>query len=395
VDRIYARSLARAKIIDDATPDPQPSSTDIVSSSAPSEEPYSFQRHIQLLPDYDHPPPPPYASQSPTTHTSTLTNIFNSLPIPPAATQFLPADENLPFPISALPAELMEPIFSHLDVASMERFATTCWRARYLTAHAELWSRLVRRIYLPPYMVAPTFSLPKTLSTYNNEQRSLLITEPRLRLDGVYISLCHYIRPGAGDAWVTVTHMITYHRFLRFYPDGVVVSYLTTDMPGEVVPALKRGLRGKGMHLGRWRLEREEEETATEEIEREKAGIKTEEEKGSIARSDWKTGREEEDVLREKAARRKDRIKGKGKAKIVITDLFEPGITPKYEFEMDLSLKETGRGRWVPHLPSWVQSADLYRWNKLEIRDYRSINLATEESLSLSLKHQKPFYFSK
>ena len=46
---------------------------------------------------------------------------------------------------------------------------------------------------------------------------------------------------------------------------------------------------------------------------------------------------------------------------------------------MELSLRETGRGRW----------------NKLDILDYRSINLATEESLSLSLKHQKPFYFSK
>lgn len=35
------------------------------------------------------------------------------------------------------------------------------------------------------------------------------------------------------------------------------------------------------------------------------------------------------------------------------------------------------------------------RWNKLDMSSYSSINLATGESLALSLKHQKPFYFSK
>jgi F-box protein 9 len=64
---------------------------------------------------------------------------------------------------------------------------------------------------------------------------------------------------------------------------------------------------------------------------------------------------------------------------ITIRELLEPGVTPKYEFEMDLSLKTTNRGRW----------------NKLDLDTYRSINLATDESLNLSLKHQKPFYFSK
>lgn len=39
--------------------------------------------------------------------------------------------------------------------------------------------------------------------------------------------------------------------------------------------------------------------------------------------------------------------------------------------------------------------ADVIRWNKLDILNYQSINLATGESLGLSLKHQKPFYFSK
>lgn len=35
------------------------------------------------------------------------------------------------------------------------------------------------------------------------------------------------------------------------------------------------------------------------------------------------------------------------------------------------------------------------RWNKLDLQAYQSINMETEETLLLSLKHQKPFYFSK
>ena len=39
----------------------------------------------------------------------------------------------------------------------------------------------------------------------------------------------------------------------------------------------------------------------------------------------------------------------KHRARVVITDLLEPGaVVPKYEFEMELNLRETGRGRFVP-----------------------------------------------
>lgn len=91
--------------------------------------------------------------------------------------------------------------------------------------------------------------------------RSVIMCECRLRCasqDSHQVS-----RPGAGEHWVTVrssrsdltctyqrccfpqiTHMsesiafcirieliqsVTYHRFLRFYPDGTVISFLTTD----------------------------------------------------------------------------------------------------------------------------------------------------------------------
>jgi hypothetical protein len=48
----------------------------------------------------------------------------------------------------------------------------------------------------------------------------------------------------------------------------------------------------------------------------------------------------------EKTERTGGTDKNKRRAKIAITDLLEPGaVQPKYEFEMELELRETGRGR--------------------------------------------------
>lgn len=123
-------------------------------------------------------------------------------------------------------------------------------------------------------------------------------------------------------------------------------------------------MRGKGLHFGRWRLIRSDAETDDDEDE-EGEGEK----------------KEREDKTKSTA---KSKVKGKGKghqrARVLITDLVEPGMDePKYEFEMDIALRETSRGRW----------------NKLDLSRYSTINLRTGEVLHLSLRHQKPFYFSK
>ncbi|WRT66627.1 uncharacterized protein IL334_003586 [Kwoniella shivajii] len=405
VDRSYARSLkisstsqsqaqskqtqfGRSDIQNDLPP--TPSSSDIISPTPPSVEPYSFARHIQMAPDYEKASSSTTltSEQSPTTSTMTkpitpidsppislspLTAMFQSLIIPPNEIQFVAAEEDLPCPISNLPNELFEPILNRLDVTSIERFGSTCWRARYLTQYSNVWKRIAERIYIPPsilplpeifseedeqdqggHVLNPTKeeTMPYTVPVeviqakdlakrHRNEWRTTFVEEERVRMDGCYIAVCHYIRPGAGEEWVTITHMITYHRFLRFYPDGNVISFLTTDHPSEIVPNLKPSIRGKGLHFGRWKLIRSD----------------------SIPTSP-------NDIS----------SRGKRIARILVTDLTEPGIeNPKYEFEMELALKSTGRGRW----------------NKLEIIEYRSINLLTGEVLALALKHQKPFYFSK
>ncbi|WVQ79989.1 hypothetical protein IAT38_002090 [Cryptococcus sp. DSM 104549] len=367
VDRLYTRSIAKTSAVqpqqhpdaslvsETATLPLTPSSADIVSPSAPADEPYSFQRHIQTQPDYVKSAVPPTPA-SPTTPVapltadapSLLTSLLQSLPVPPHELSFLPAEEDLPTPIAKLPAELIDPILLRLDVMSIEQFGATCWRARYLTHYSNVWRRVAMGIYKEPSMLplGGSLGVRDLVTRHRGEWRTTLIEEERVRMDGCYISVCHYIRPGAGDEWVAITHMITYHRFLRFYPDGSVISFLTTEHPSEVVPRLRPSLRGKGLHFGRWRLLRSDQPINPET---------------------------DPPFIPSKPGEKKY-------ARILVTDLLEPGIgDPKYEFEMELALRETSRGRW----------------NKLDILEYRSINLATGEALALSLKHQRPFYFSK
>lgn len=264
---MYQRSLPKyvpaAEEVKEAVSN-TPTSTDIVSAAVPADEPYSFQRHLQFQPDYQRAPHPsngPQTSPSaataalPTTRKrSPLTILFDKASVPPDEAQFMPANEDKPLPLASLPAELLEPIFRHLDLASLERFGLTCWRSRLLTAKANVWKRRVHEIYRWPMVPASAHTdgvndddddtqaqvqVPTPLDLarrHGMEWRTTFIEEERVRMDGCYISVCHYVRPGAGDEWVAVTHMITYHRFLRFYPDGTAISFLTTDQYVLFIP---------------------------------------------------------------------------------------------------------------------------------------------------------------
>jgi hypothetical protein len=56
------------------------------------------------------------------------------------------------------------------------------------------------------------------------------------------------VRAGHSEnAWVNITHLITYHRYLRFMPNGVVLSLLANEdqSPHDVVHYLKPGLKMK------------------------------------------------------------------------------------------------------------------------------------------------------
>lgn len=104
------------------------------------------------------------------------------------------------------------------------------------------------------------------LAHYDNSWRTMLRLRPRIRYNGVYISTCNYQRPGGASAtavtWNSPVHIITYYRYLRFFPDGTVLSLLTTHEPADVVYSFSKSSTdsaswAKYLSRGRWRLDRD------------------------------------------------------------------------------------------------------------------------------------------
>jgi len=138
----------------------------------------------------------------------------------------------------------------------LEKFGTVSRKARVVTLDGEIWRNFVQAVYKSPQIPIDE-DVNTLLHQYMSDYRRLYIEHPRLRLDGVYIAVCHYIRSGLSEhPWVNVSHLITYHRYLRFYPNGQVISLLANEEmpPQQVIPVLKPTLRMKGLSIGNWRL---------------------------------------------------------------------------------------------------------------------------------------------
>jgi len=64
----------------------------------------------------------------------------------------------------------------------------------------------------------------------------MYIKRPRLRYDGLFVSICSYLRPGATEfSYYQPVHRVRYFRFLRFYENGMVISTMTTEEPKKVL----------------------------------------------------------------------------------------------------------------------------------------------------------------
>ncbi|KAI0033924.1 hypothetical protein K488DRAFT_77582 [Vararia minispora EC-137] len=243
----------------------------------------------------------------------------------PDALQFSPEVENESVPLKMLPDELLVLMLSYLEPSTIERFAIVSKKARVLTLDPGLWRPLVQAIYKPP-QISGDEGIDDILTLYDADYRRTYIEHPRVRLDGVYIAVNQYIRPGLSEnRWVNVSHLITYHRYLRFYPTGQVISLLANEdqEPQQIISVLKPSLRMKGFYIGTWRLE------------------------GTT---------------------------------VYVANLADPAVLDaRHTFQMTLQLR----------------SRPLGRWNRLDFREYESVNVEDGEVLPLPLKKERPFWFSK
>ncbi|KAF3401081.1 F-box protein pof7 [Talaromyces pinophilus] len=194
---------------------------------------------------------------------------FANLPIPQAE-PFIEGDPAPPCPIAKIPHEILTEILEHvayMDPASFGRMSLVCKRFAYHFAHEQqIWKRLcqgrefgfgsmhysfncdvlgdIYHSFTPrytPFPIGTAVSTPEPLTSWSQ----VFQTFPRIRFTGIYISTVNYTRPGgassyANTAWTDPIHIVTYYRYLRFYPDGTVISLLTTTEPVDVVPHISK-----------------------------------------------------------------------------------------------------------------------------------------------------------
>ncbi|KAL2834203.1 hypothetical protein BDW59DRAFT_44792 [Aspergillus cavernicola] len=203
--------------------------------------------------------------------TPELIASFARFPILPAEPP-VEGDPPPPCPIAHVPSEVIVEILEHvarMDPAAFCRMALVCKRFAYHFSHEQhIWKRVCQGSKFgfgamhysfacdihgnpehtlapqPRYTPFPTdlpVQLPSPLSSWSE----VFHTFPRIRFTGIYISTVNYTRAGAASAysnisWNSPIHIVTYYRYLRFYPDGTVIYLLTTSEPVDVVPHINK-----------------------------------------------------------------------------------------------------------------------------------------------------------
>ncbi|KAI7896758.1 uncharacterized protein EV154DRAFT_584922, partial [Mucor mucedo] len=174
---------------------------------------------------------------------------------------YIPQLDYKPVSVAKLPNEVMLHIVRHLilnSISTLPYFALTCKKFFLYSRDPSVWQYACFRVFKTPGMTleqSRQYQCNQVLQ-YDGHWMRMFIDRPRIRYDGVYISTCHYIRPGASDtAWNKPIHFVTYYRYIRFFPDGTVLKHLTTDEPIHVVKWLVPGFHKKQCFHGKFLLE--------------------------------------------------------------------------------------------------------------------------------------------
>ncbi|ERL94039.1 F-box only protein 9 [Dendroctonus ponderosae] len=155
--------------------------------------------------------------------------------------------------ISSLPIELLLYILkwvvsTDLDLRSLELFGSVC-RGFYLCSRdSEIWRLACLRIW--------GLNCNLTPGEYGS-WRNMFIDRPRLNFNGVYISKTTYIRHGENsfqDQFYRPWHLVSYFRYLRFFPEGMVLMLTSSDDPALCVNQLKTRNARAPVMVGYYRL---------------------------------------------------------------------------------------------------------------------------------------------
>lgn len=154
--------------------------------------------------------------------------------------------------ISALPLEVMRLVLlwvvsTHLDMRSLEQFSMVCRGFYCLARESGVWRLACQKLW----------SHCNLTSFYNNSWRQMYINTPHLYFHGVYISKISYVRRGERslDGYYKPYHTVVYYRYLRFFPDGVVMYQTSPDDPVNVVSKLCHKHSSEAVLLGEYSMD--------------------------------------------------------------------------------------------------------------------------------------------
>lgn len=148
--------------------------------------------------------------------------------------------------VLTLPTEVYTNVFSRLDAESLSAAAQTCIAWRAVAYDPQFWRRLACRTW----PAEPLASLERRLWTPIPPQpayqtwRKLMIYRPRMRANGIYVQRHQYAKSRGrvvGDGTVAPVFLVTYYRFLRFFPDGTVLSLISPELPERAYRRLRPG----------------------------------------------------------------------------------------------------------------------------------------------------------
>ncbi|CAO3699112.1 hypothetical protein G6F70_007016 [Rhizopus microsporus] len=177
-------------------------------------------------------------------------------------TSYIPKLDYKPVSIAKLPGEIMLYILRYLalhNLSSIPHFALTCKKFFLYSRDPSVWQYACVHTFRLPSMTleeSKAYQTNQVMRHYGGQWLRMFIDRPRIRYDGVYISTCHYIRPGTSETtWNRPIHFVTYYRYLRFFPNGTILKHVTTDEPAQVVRLLQPGFRRQQVFIGEFVLE--------------------------------------------------------------------------------------------------------------------------------------------
>ncbi|CAB3235291.1 unnamed protein product [Arctia plantaginis] len=140
---------------------------------------------------------------------------------------------------------------AELDAASLERVSAVCRGLYFVAREPDIWRSLCVKTW--------GIECGTLRASGFSSWRQMYVERPRLHLHGCYISKTTYIRHGENsfqDQFYRPWYLIDYYRYLRFFPEGLVLMWTTPDEPATSVGHLKyrQTKPGLGIMSGHYRL---------------------------------------------------------------------------------------------------------------------------------------------